>query len=80
MKIHFLTALACLSLPAFPKLRAFNMSVCWQALVYVSTAYCNCVVKDTIREEVYPSARDPDQVIRDVLSMSPEAAKEATRG
>ncbi|XP_068082391.1 putative fatty acyl-CoA reductase CG5065 [Anabrus simplex] len=36
------------------------------ALVYVSTAFCNCTVRDVISEQVYPSAWPPDHVVQAV--------------
>ena len=47
-------------------------------MVYVSTAYCNCTLQDTVRERVYPSAHDPDTIIRIVHDTDPEALKDMT--
>ncbi|KAJ1520571.1 hypothetical protein ONE63_003683 [Megalurothrips usitatus] len=49
-----------------------------RAMVYVSTAYCNCTLQDTVRERVYPSGHDPDNIIRIVSETEPELLKSMT--
>ncbi|KAI4502228.1 hypothetical protein M0802_002910 [Mischocyttarus mexicanus] len=48
-----------------------------QALIHVSTAYCNCDRKD-VAEEIYPLAKDPEQVISWTKSMDDEMIDELT--
>jgi hypothetical protein len=49
-----------------------------QALVYVSTAYSNCMVGSVILEHVYPTAYDPNYVIELVQKKSPEEIRRLT--
>lgn len=49
-----------------------------RAMVYVSTAYCNCTLNDMVRESVYPSAHDPDSIIRLLEESDSEAVREMT--
>ncbi|XP_026281355.1 putative fatty acyl-CoA reductase CG5065 isoform X2 [Frankliniella occidentalis] len=49
-----------------------------RAMVYVSTAYCNCTLQDTVRERVYPSGHDPDSIIGIVRDTDPEALRDMT--
>lgn len=50
----------------------------WQAMVYLSTAYCNSTLHDTVRERVYPSGHDPNSIISIVQDTDPEALKDMT--
>ncbi|XP_069704766.1 putative fatty acyl-CoA reductase CG5065 [Periplaneta americana] len=51
-----------------------------KALVYVSTAFCNCQENETVLEEVYPTLYEPDFIIELVQKMTPEEIQEATPG
>lgn len=48
-----------------------------EALIHVSTAYCNCDRKD-VAEEIYPVAKDPDQVIDWTRSMDDDMIDKLT--
>jgi hypothetical protein len=49
-----------------------------QALVYVSTAYCNCMLGRVFLEHVYPTKYDPNYVIELVEKKSPEEIQNLT--
>ncbi|XP_021926222.1 putative fatty acyl-CoA reductase CG5065 isoform X2 [Zootermopsis nevadensis] len=49
-----------------------------KALVYVSTAYCNCTLGSVILEQVYPAKYDPNYVIELVQNKSPEETRNLT--
>jgi hypothetical protein len=51
-----------------------------QAVVYVSTAYCNCMVGSVILEQVYPTKYYPNYVIELVQKKSPEEIRHLTLG
>jgi hypothetical protein len=48
-----------------------------QGLIYVSTAYSNCTVKE-ISERLYPVTHDPDEVIDLVQTLSDRELLEIT--
>jgi hypothetical protein len=35
----------------------------FQAFVYVSTAFCNCTLRDTVAEKIYPNQWEPSELI-----------------
>lgn len=45
--------------------------------MYMSTAYCNCTLRDTVAEEVYPTSRDPEELIKMIEEMSDAELVEA---
>lgn len=51
-----------------------------QALVYISTAYCNCTQRSVVAEQVYPTVHDPDRLIASLESLSPAEVAESTPG
>jgi fatty acyl-CoA reductase len=48
-----------------------------EALIHVSTAYCNCDRKD-VAEEIYPPPQDPEQVIACTRGMNDKLVEELT--
>ncbi|CAH1397027.1 unnamed protein product [Nezara viridula] len=50
-----------------------------QALVYVSTAYCNCTVDGFIEEKVYQSRWDPMELLREVMESPSEEINRRTK-
>ena len=48
-----------------------------QALIHVSTAYCNCDRLD-VAEEIYPAPQDPEQVIACTRWMDDKLVEELT--
>ncbi|KAK9507908.1 hypothetical protein O3M35_007670 [Rhynocoris fuscipes] len=42
-----------------------------KCFVYVSTAYCNCVLRDVVAEKVYPNRWEPNELIQLIKALPP---------
>lgn len=62
----------------FEKLKnKFLITISFQALIHVSTAYCNCDKKD-VEEVIYPAPQDPEQIIQCTSWMDDQLVEELT--